>query len=239
MGASGGRRKAGALVRAVGLGYAVVLVALVPTACSGLGSDGQAEQASHRPQQAGQPVDPVRTAAHLGAARVAALTADQAALQRNAEAISEDMRRTMKMPDAARPIDHEAARSVARAMPDVVSAVWLDRSNFLVRVAGTQARNEGTIDELCYRLEALGDTLAVVVHLQDAAPEVRDGMDTLSRNCQLAMGDHAFMQAPRKVDVLDPAVRNQQRANAELARRKEPAVQTLGDRAALEAIPEM
>jgi hypothetical protein len=84
----------------------------------------------------------------LGAARLAAVTGDQAALQRNAKAMSEDMRRAMKLPDATRPIDHEAARLIARAMPDVVSAAWLDRSNFLVRVAGAQARSERTIDEL-------------------------------------------------------------------------------------------
>jgi hypothetical protein len=217
-------------------GPVVVLAAVLSAGCSGSSQDAQA---AHRPQRAGKPMDTVETAAHLGAARVAALTGDQEALHRNAEAISEDMRRAMKMPDATRPIDHEAARNIARAMPDVVSAVWLDRSNFLVRVAGAQARSEGTIDELCYRLESLGDTLAVVVHLQDASPETRDGMDTLSRNCQLAMGDHAFMQGPRKVDVLDPAVRAQQRANTELARYKEPSVQTAGDRAAIEAIPEM
>lgn len=216
------------------------LVALFGTLlCAGCHGADPPVQDAHRPKQAGQPMNAVSTAAHLGAARVAALTGDQAALQRNAQAIAEDMRRSMKLPDATRPIDHESARIIARAMPEVVSAVWLDRSNFLVRVAGAQARSERTIDELCYRLESLGDTLAVVVHLQDAAPGTRDGMDTLSRNCQLPMGDHAFMQSPRKVDVLDPAVRAQQRANAELSRHKAPPVQTAGDRAAIDAIPEM
>ncbi len=218
------------------VGHAVLLLALLSAGCSEPANEGQVD---HRPQRAGQPMDPARTAAHLGAARLAAVTGDQVALQRNVEAMSEDMRRAMKLPDATRPIDHEAARNIARAMPEVVSAVWIDRSNFLVRVANAQARSERTIDELCYRLEPLGDTLAVVVHLQNAAPETRDGMDTLSRNCQLAMGDHAFMQSPRKVDVLDPEVRAQQRANAELARRKGPSAQTAGDRAAIEAIPEM
>jgi phage tail protein X len=184
-------------------------------------------------------MDPSSTAAHLAAARVAALTGDQAAVQRNAEAIAEDMRRAMKMPDATRPIDHESARSVARAMPDVVSAAWLDRSNFLVRVRGAKARSERTIDELCYRLESLGDTLAVVVHLQNAKPQTPEEGDTLSRNCQLPMGDNAFMQTARKVDVVDPAVRAQQRANAELERQRPQRVQTDGDRAALQAIPEM
>lgn len=139
-------------------------------------------------------MSPARTAALVGAARFAALTGDQAALQRNAEAISEDMRRSMRLPDATRPVDHEAARVVARAMPEVVSAVWLDRSNFMVRVNGAQARSERTI---------------------------------------------AFMQAPRKVDVLDPAARAQQDANAELARRKALVAQSAGDRAAINAIPEM
>jgi hypothetical protein len=79
----------------------------------------------------------------------------------------------------------------------------------------------------------------VVVHLQDVSPATRDGMDTLSRNCQLAMGDHAFMQSPRQVDVLDPGVRARQRANADLARERKSSSQTDGDRAAIEAIPEM
>lgn len=207
--------------------------------CAGCDGSEPANQSAHRPSQAGQPMDASRTAAHLAAARMAALTGDQAAVQRNAEAITEDMRRAMKMPDAGRPIDHEAARSVARAMPEVVSAAWLDRSNFLVRVQDAQSRNERTIDALCYRLESLGDTLAVVVHLQNAKPQTPEEGDTLSRNCQLSMGDNAFMQTPRKVDVIDPAVRAQLRANAELERRKPQRPQTDGDRAALEAIPEM
>lgn len=184
-------------------------------------------------------MDPLRTAAHVGSARVAALTGDQAAVQRNAEAIAEDIRRAMRVPDAHRPIDHEAARSIARTMPGVVSAAWIDRTNFLVRVDNAQARSERMIDEICYGLESLGDTLAVVVHLQLAAPATRDGMDTLSRNCQLPMGEHAFMQRPRRMDVLDPAVRARHRANKEALERRPPSTQTEGDRAALEAIPEM
>ena len=215
------------------------LVVLFIVLCAGCDGSGQPSQEARRPPQAGQPMDASRTAAHLAAARMAALTGDQAAVQRNAEAISEDMRRAMKIPDAARPIDHEAARTIARAMPEVVSAAWLDRSNFLVRVQDAEARNERTIDELCNRLESLGDTLAVVVHLQNTKPRTPEEGDTLSRNCQLPMGDNAFLQTQRKVDVVDPAVRAQQRANAELERHKPQRQQTDGDRAALEAIPEM
>lgn len=215
----------------------VILVAALLAA--GCDTGNEVDAGKRRPVQSGQPMDPVVTARHIGAARIAAITGDQAALQRNAQAISEDLRRSMKIPDASRPIDHEGARNIARALPGVVSATWIDRSNFLVRVGNSGVRNEQTIDELCYRLESLGDTLAVVVHLQDAAPATRDGMDTLSRNCQLARGDNAFMQKPRRMDVLDPEARAQHRANVELARRKAPAASTAGDQAALDAIPEM
>jgi hypothetical protein len=217
-------------------GLVIFLAALLAAGCD---TGTEVDAGKRRPTQSGQPMDPVVTARHLGAARLAAITGDQESLQRNAQAISEDMRRSMKIPDANRPIDHERARSIARAVPGVLSATWIDRSNLLVRVANAEMRNEQTIDELCNRLETLGDTLAVVVHLQDAAPATRDGMDTLSRNCQLARGDNAFMQGPRRMDVLDPAARAQYRANVELARRKVPAARTGGDQAALDAIPEM
>lgn len=154
-------------------------------------------------------------------------------------AMSEDMRRAMKLPDASRPIDPEAARTAAHSLPGVRSVAWLDRSNFMVRVDSAERRSHQTIDELCYQLEPLGDTLAVVVHLQNAAARTREEMDTLSRNCQLAPGDKALLQRNRKVDVLDPGIRSQHRANAERIRQQAPAAQDAGDRAALEAIPEM
>jgi hypothetical protein len=124
-------------------------------------------------------------------------------------------------------------------MPGVRSANWIDRHNLLVRVDGAHLRSQQTIDELCVRLEPLGDTLAVVVQLQDAAPANRDGMDTLGRNCQLAPGDHALFQRARTVDALDPAIRAQQRADAERMARKPQHEQTAGDRQALERMPEM
>ena len=92
---------------------------------------------------------------------------------------------------------------------------------------------------MCLQLEPLGDTLAVVVNLQDAAPTTRDGMDTLSRNCQLPPGDHALMQRPRTVDALDPTLRARHRAEVVRMRAQPPPAQSAGDRAALEAIPEM
>ncbi len=192
-----------------------------------------------RPQQAGQPMDPARVAAHMLGARAAAVTGDQAGVQRSVDALSEDLRRAMKLADANRPIDHEAARAVARALPGVRSANWIDRHNLLVRVDGAGWRTHATIDAVCLQLEPLGDTLAVVVNLQDAAPTTRDGMDTLSRNCQLPPGDHALMQRPRTVDALDPTLRARHRAEVVRMRAQPPPAQTAGDRAALEAIPEM
>ena len=200
----------------------------------------QAEQPAQRaPQQAGQPMDPLRTAGHLAGARLSALAGDQQGVQRSMEAMSGDMRRAMKLADASRPIDREAARAVARALPGTRSANWIDRHNLLVRVDGAHLRSQQTIDALCIGLEPLGDTLAVVVHLQDAAPATRDGMDTLSRNCQLAPGDHSMFQRARTVDVLDPGIRAQHRATVERIQTSPPAQQSAGDRAALDAMPEM
>lgn len=184
-------------------------------------------------------MDATRTARHLAGARLAAITGDQDGVRRNVEAMSEDLRRSMKIPDAGRSIDRESARIVARSFPGVRSANWVDRNNLLVRVEGADLRTERTIDQLCYRLESLGDTLAVVVHLQNARAARGDEVDTLSRNCQLAMGDHAFLQKPRKMDLLEPSVRAQHQANRALVGLEVPSTQTEGDRSALEAIPEM
>ena len=215
---------------------AAMLVAGMIAGCSA--PQAEAPEA-RRPQQAGQPMDPVRTASHMAGARIAALAGDQQAVERNMHAMSEDLRRAMKLADAGRPIDREAARSIARAMPGVRSANWIDRHNLLVRVDGAPLRSQQTIDDLCIRLEPLGDTLAVVVHLQNAAARTHDDMDTLSRNCQLAPGDNAFMQRPRTVDALDPAIRAQQRAYREHAGAQPVQQQSAGDRAALEAMKEM
>lgn len=215
---------------------AAMAVSLLIAGCSSKQPDDSAQR---RPQRAGQPMDPVRTAGLITSARLAALTGDQAGMQRNIHAMSEDMRRAMKVADAARPIHPEAARGIASAMPGVRSANWIDRSNLLVRVDSAQLRSQQTIDELCYRLESLGDTLAVVVHLQDAAPADREGMDTLSRNCQLGEGEQALTHRARTVDVLDPVIRAKHRADVERARSDGVRQQSAGDRAALEAMTEM
>ena len=214
---------------------AAIAASLLLASCSAQQPD---EPAQRRPQQAGQPLDPVATAGHMAAMRGASLTGDQEGTRRHLDAMHQDLMRSMKLADASRPIDREAARGVARSMPGVRSANWIDRHNLLVRVDGAAVRSEQTIDDLCIRLEPLGDTLAVVVHLQDAAPTSRAGMDTLSRNCQLVPGDHAMLQRDRRMDVLDPAVRAQHEATMARMRSQPQHVQTAGDRAALDAMPE-
>ena len=217
-------------------------VAAAAAAClliAGCSAPQAEEPAQRRPQQAGQPIDPLRTAGHLAGARLSALAGDQQGVQRSIEAMSEDLRRAMKLADASRPIDREGARAIARDFPGVRSVNWIDRHNLLVRVDGAHLRSQQTIDALCIGLEPLGDTLAVVMHVQHAAPATRDGMDTLSRNCQLAPGDHSMFQRARTVDVLDPGVRAQHRATMEHMQRGATREQSEGDRAALEAMPEM
>lgn len=212
---------------------------LLLAACS-QATPPQAETAQRpRLERAGQPVDPLKTAGHITGARVAALTGDQDGVRRNIEAMSDDMRRAMKLADAARPIDREAARAAARTVPGVRSVAWVDRSNLLVRVDSNARRSHQLIDEVCYQLQPLGDTLAVVVNVQSTAARTPDELDTLSRNCQLAPGDRALLQRERQLDVLDPAIRAQYRANAEHMRAQQRRKQDAGDRAALEAIPEM
>ena len=215
---------------------AAIAASLLLASCTAQQPD---EPAQRRPQQAGQPLDPVVTAGHMAAMRGASLTGDQEGTRRHLDAMHQDLMRSMKLADASRPIDREAARGVARSMPGVRSANWIDRHNLLVRVDGEAMRSQQTIDDLCIQLEPLGDTLAVVVHLQDAAAKTHDDMDTLSRNCQLAPGDQALFQRERTVDALDPAVRAQHRANGDTVRRSGVREQTAGDRAAIEAIAEM
>ena len=217
--------------------FAAIAAGLLATACTA--QQAEPPQQQRRPQQAGQPVDPLKTAGHMAAMRVASMTGNQQAARQNFNAMHQDLMRAMKLADASRPIDREAARGIARALPGVRSANWIDRHNLLLRVDSAGLRSQQTIDDLCIRLEPLGDTLAVVVHLQNAAARTHDDMDTLSRNCQLAPGDNAFMQRPRTVDALDPAIRAQQRAYREHAGAQPVQRQSAGDRAALEAMKEM
>lgn len=160
-----------------------------------------------RPQQAGQPVNPYAMAGHIAGARVAAVTGDTRAAEQHVNAMARDFARSARIRDVHRPIDREAARAAVRPLPGVRSAVWLDADNLVVMVDGQRHRSMDMIDQVCVALEPLGDTLAVVVNVQDATAKNGDEAMTLSRNCQLPEGERAFMQAKRQVDVVAPEVR--------------------------------
>ncbi|MEO7363693.1 MAG: hypothetical protein ABI120_25405, partial [Gemmatimonadaceae bacterium] len=80
-------------------------------------------------------------------------------------------------------------------------------NDFVVMVGDQQHRSMAMIDEVCFALEPLGDTLAVVVNVQDVTAKNPDGATTLSRNCQLQEGERAFLQAKREVDVVPKETR--------------------------------
>lgn len=182
---------------------------LLMAACSG----GSTEE-PRRPQQAGQPLDGVEIAGRMVATRAAAMIGDQQAVQAQVSAMHEDFRKAIKLADGTRPVDREAARMAAKTVPGVRSVVWLDASNLFAIVERNELRSQPTIDAICLQLEPLGDTLGVVVNLQSGAARSGDELEILSRNCQLAPGDRAMLQAHRKVDAIDPAVRAQHKANA-------------------------
>ncbi|HWU76880.1 MAG TPA: hypothetical protein VN043_10260, partial [Rhodanobacter sp.] len=142
---------------------------------------------------------PLATAGHFAGIEAAGLTGDQRAIQGHVNAMHKDMMRPMHLPDPSGPIDHEAARTAVRPLQGVQSVVWIYRSM-------------ATVDRVCLALEPLGDTLGVVVNLQDVTATTSEGADTLSRNCQLGAGERAMLQQKRQVDVLDPEVRRVFRA---------------------------
>jgi len=160
-----------------------------------------------RPHQAGQPLSPLVTAAHIVAARADVMTGDADGAKAHVDAIAHDLMRSARVADVTRPIDHEAARAAVRSLQGVRSAIWLDQANLAVMVAGAADRSMATIDRVCDALAPLGDTLAVVVHVQNAAATTADDATTLSRNCQLPEGQLAFMQRKRGIDVVPPELR--------------------------------
>lgn len=167
------------------------------------------------------------------------LAAREPAGSLEAGVLHEAMRRSNQLPDPDRRIEPEAARAAARTVPGVRSVIWVDGENLLALVDSNARRSHQTIDEICYQLQPLGDTLAVVVHLQSAAARNGDELEILNRNCQLAPGNRAAMQAQRQIDVLDPALRARYRASQERLQGAHGRKHGPGDRKALEAIPEM
>lgn len=200
------------------------------------GCTKQPAETPARPAQAGQPMNPVETAARIAALRASAVMGDHKGVERQMNAMHSDMMRSMKVPDTTRAIDKEAARIAARQVPGVRSVVWVDNTRLLAIVERNELRTYRTIDDICLKLEPLGDTLAVVVNLQSGAARTGDELEVLSRNCQLAPGDHAFMHRPRQLDVLDPDIRRQHQANQSSTPRSRDDAAL---KAVLESTPEM
>ena len=170
-------------------------------------TDERAEAPKRTPQQAGQPIEPVRTAAHIAGGRVAAVTGNPKAAEAHVRAIGDDILRSARVPDVFNRIHPESARAAVRPLSGVKSVVWMDHENLIVMVDGQRHRSMAMIDAVCLALEPLGDTLAVVVNLQDATARNGDEAMTLTRNCQLAEGQRAFLQKKRQVDLVDRETR--------------------------------
>ena len=143
---------------------AALVVCFLLTACS-----RGAEAPQRKPEQAGQPLNPVKVAARIAATRAAAMTGNQQAVQANMHAFNEDFRKSLKLADPARRVDRESARAAAKHVDGVRSVAWVDNTNLLAIVSRNEARSYDTIDAICMELEPLGDTLGVVVHLQSGA----------------------------------------------------------------------
>ncbi|GAB3004025.1 hypothetical protein GCM10010960_17380 [Arenimonas maotaiensis] len=164
-------------------------------------------------QKAGQPLNPLSTASKVAGVHAAALAGDQQSVQAGVQGITDDFKRSIKLADPARAVDREKAREVAKTVPGVRSVVWFDRENLFAIVEQNDQKSYKTIDAICLKLEPLGDTLGVVVNLQSGAARNGDELEILSRNCQLEPGDRAFMQKERQIDVIDPGIRKQHKAN--------------------------
>ncbi len=156
-------------------------------------------EAAPYPAQSTGPLDLAR---EIAAARVAAVTGDAEGVDRHSREAARQVMRSARIPDSTRPIDPEAARAAIRPMAGVRSAVWIDRANLLVMVDSAALRSDRTIDSVCRALEPLGDTLAVVVNLQNLSATGLEESATLSRNCQLPTGERAWLQGKRRIDVV-------------------------------------
>jgi hypothetical protein len=221
-----------AVAMAAGLALSLVL-----SACGG---QAGGDTAAKPQQQAGEPLDPGKTAERLVKMRAQALGGDQQGLQENLQALNKDVAKSIRLADPARRIDRENARIAAKGVKGVRSVVWLDSENLFAIVNRNAERSYGTIDSICGQLEPLGDTLGVVVNLQSGAARTGDELEILSRNCQLKPGERAMMQANREVDALPPQVRAQHRANADAALRAERAADRQeSDRIIQAGTPEM
>ena len=159
--------------------------------------------------------DALGTGARDTAAAVASLrdSLSRSAMKQQAgEHVSRFVANTLYMADPDGRVDPESARLVVRRIAGVRSVVWMDQTHMIVRVDSAQRRSMQMIDEVCVALDPLGDTMGVVVALQNANARNGDEMETLIRNCKLSEGQRALGQRRRQIDTVSPEVRAQFKA---------------------------
>ena len=183
---------------------ACALMALTLAGCQSQTSDATSREQARQASK----VTPLSMAGRVAAVRAGALLGDQQAVQQNIQGMTKDMLHDAHIPDVSRPINREAARAAVQPLPGVRSVIWIDHDNLLVMVGGARYRTMATVDRACDALAPLGDTMGVVVNVQDVTATTSEGADAVSRGCQLPEGQRAFLQSRRRIEALDPATRN-------------------------------
>ncbi len=186
-----------------------LMLAVLVAGCSESPAPDKRMSSDPNAEPAAPQADPVAVARHVAGARVAAVRGNHQAAQAHMEGIQREVMQAGRMPDPRRPIDPEVARAAVREIDGVRSVIWLDRSNLLVMINGAGHRTQAMINRVCAGLAPLGDTLAVIVNLQDVTATTGAAAQTLSRNCQLPSGERAFMVRPREVDVVPESLRRE------------------------------
>lgn len=166
-----------------------------------------------KPERAGEPVSGPEFLARTAATAAASATGQNEMAREHLRAMGDDYRRAIKLADPARAVNREQAREVARQVDGVRSVAWVDAANLYVIVERNEQKTERTIDRICVELEPLGDTLGVVINLQSGEATTGAELQLLVRNCQLAVGEHAFLHDRRDRNVVSDAVWAQHEAN--------------------------
>lgn len=166
-----------------------------------------------KPERAGQPVSGAEFLARTAVTAGASISGRDDIVRAQQHAVYDDYRRMIKLADPARAVNREQAREVARRINGVRSVAWVDAANLYVIVERNEQKTERTIDRICVALEPLGDTLGVVINLQSGDASTGAELQLLVRNCQLAVGEHAFLHDRRDRNVVSDAVWVQHEAN--------------------------
>jgi hypothetical protein len=176
---------------------------------------GCAREASEepKPERAGQPVSGAEFLARTAVTAGASVSGQDGVVRAQQQAVHDDFRRAIKLADPARAVNREQAREVARSIDGVRSVAWVDAANLYVIVERNDLKTEQTVDRICVALEPLGDTLGVVINLQSGEARTGAELQLLVRNCQLAVGEHAFLHDRRDRNVVSDAVWAQHEAN--------------------------